>query len=111
MMKTEDLLQAEIFQYYHNKYCTKFNDLQHIIFSVPNGAHVSKQQAMKLKATGLVSGVSDLIIIQPNRCVFVELKIDNGKQSDKQIEFQKKVELLGFEYYIIRSLEEFIKLF
>jgi hypothetical protein len=66
---------------------------------------------MKLKATGLVSGVSDLIIIQPNRCVFVELKIDKGKQSDKQIDFQKKVELLGFEYYIIRSLDEFIKLF
>jgi len=47
----EDKLQAEIFQYYHNKYCTKLNDIQHIIFSVPNGAYVSKRQAMKLKAT------------------------------------------------------------
>ena len=50
-MMNEDKLQAEIFQYYHNKYCTKLNDIQHIIFSVPNGAYVSKRQAMKLKAT------------------------------------------------------------
>ena len=106
-MKTEDILQAEIFQYYHNTFCTKFNDVQHLIFSVPNGAHVSKQQAMKLKATGLIAGVSDLIVIQPNRCVFVELKIDKGKQSDKQIDFEKKVKSLGFEYYVVRSLEEF----
>ena len=109
-MKTEDLLQAEIFQWYHNKYCTKFNDLQHVIFAVPNGAHVSKQQAMKLKATGLVAGVSDLIVVQPNRCIFVELKIEKGKQSEHQISFQKKVELLGFEYHIVRSLEDFIKI-
>jgi hypothetical protein len=104
---TEDLLQAEIFQYYHNEYCTKFNDLQHIIFAVPNGAHVSKQQAMKLKATGLVAGVSDLIVIQPNRCIFFELKLEKGKQSDKQIDFEKKVKALGFEYYVVRSLDEF----
>jgi hypothetical protein len=106
-MMTEDKLQAEIYQYYHNKYCTKFNDQPHVIFSVPNGAHVSKQQAMKLKATGLVSGVSDLIIIQPNRCIFVELKIEKGKQSESQIAFQKKVEALGFEYYIVKSLQHF----
>lgn len=74
---------------------------------MPNGAHVSKAQAIKLKATGLVAGVSDLIIIQPNRVLFVELKIDKGKQSDNQKEFEQIVTNLGFEYHLVRSLEQF----
>ena len=106
---SEDILQAEIYKWYHNKFCTKLNDVPHIIFAVPNGAFVSKQQAMKLKSTGLVAGVSDLIIIQPNRCLFIEVKLEKGKQSDKQIDFQNKVTALGFEYIIVRSLQEFQK--
>lgn len=68
---------------------------------------MSKAQAIKLKATGLVAGVSDLIIIQPNRVLFVELKIDKGKQSDNQKEFEQIVTNLGFEYHLVRSLEQF----
>jgi len=105
----EDILQAEIYKWYHNKFCTKKQAEPHVIFSVPNGAHVSKRQAVLLKATGLLSGVSDLIVVQPNRVIFVELKIEKGVQSPAQIEFQNKVTALGFEYYIVRSLEEFIK--
>jgi hypothetical protein len=104
---SEDILQAEIFKWYHNNFCTKKQEVPHVIFSVPNGAFVSKRQAMKLKSTGLVAGVSDLIIIQPSRCLFVELKFEKGKQSEGQISFQKKVEMLGFEYIVVRSLEEF----
>jgi hypothetical protein len=77
------------------------------LYSYPS--FVSKQQAMKLKSTGLVAGVSDLIIIQPNRCLFVEVKLEKGKQSDKQIDFQNKVTALGFEYIVVRSLQEFQK--
>ena len=65
---------------------------------------------MKLKATGLKAGVSDLIVLMPNRCIFVELKMPKGVQSDKQKEFQSVVQLLGFEYHIIKSLEEFINM-
>jgi hypothetical protein len=62
---------------------------------------------MKMKATGLVAGVSDLIIVQPNRVIFLELKDTNGRQSNEQKSFQEKVTALGFEYWLIRSLEEF----
>ena len=62
---------------------------------------------MKLKATGLVAGVSDLIIIQPKRVIFVEVKTKTGTQQKTQIDFQKTVTALGFEYLIVRSLEEF----
>lgn len=103
----EDILQAEIFKWYFNNFCTKENELPHIIFSVPNGGYRSKSEAMKFKATGLLSGVSDLIIVQPNKTIFCELKILTGKQSPQQVDFQNKVTALGFEYWIIRSLEEF----
>ena len=108
---SEDILQSQIFRWYHNTYCTKLNSPRHLIFSVPNGAYTSKAQAMKLKATGLIAGVSDLIIIRPNKITFCELKIGTGKQSDKQIDFQNTVTALGFDYVICRSLEEFKKIF
>ena len=104
---SEDILQAELFKFYHNTYCTKLNDTRHSIFSVPNGGYRTKSEAMKLKATGLVAGVSDLIIIQPKRVIFVEVKTKTGTQQKTQIDFQKTVTALGFEYLIVRSLEEF----
>jgi predicted nucleotidyltransferase len=74
---------------------------------VPNGGFRSKIEAMKMKTTGVLPGVSDLIIIKPNEILFIELKTDIGVQSKEQKEFQKRVELLGFSYYLVRSLQEF----
>lgn len=65
---------------------------------------------MKLVATGMKAGVSDLIVLMPNRCIFVELKTDTGIQSDGQKEFEYTVKKLGFEYYLVRSLETFKKI-
>jgi hypothetical protein len=107
---SEDILQSKLYKWYHNTYCTKLNNPKHCIFAVPNGGLRSKAQAAKFKATGLVAGVSDLIVIQPNRIIFVELKLENGRQSPAQKEFEIKVSALGFEYYVVRSLEEFKKI-
>lgn len=62
---------------------------------------------MTLKATGMKAGVSDLIILIPNKVIFVELKTDTGKQSEVQKDFQNVVENLNLEYYLIRSFDEF----
>ena len=104
---SEDILQAEIFKWYHNNYCLKNHKPRHCIFAVPNGGYRTKREAMKLKATGVVAGVADLIIIQDNTTLFVELKKPTGRQSKEQIEFEKTVTDLGFKYYLIRSLDEF----
>ena len=58
-------------------------------------------------ATGLLAGVSDLIIVIPNKVIFVEMKDAIGRQSPGQIEFEQTVTNLGFEYYLIRSVDEF----
>lgn len=107
---SEDILQAKIYKWYHNTYCTKLNNPRHCIFAVPNGGKRSKSEAARFKATGLVAGVSDLIVIQPNRIIFIELKLPTGKQQKTQIDFENTVKALGFEYYVVRSLEEFKKI-
>ena len=77
-----------------------------MIFSVPNDG-ISATEQMRKVANGMMSGVSDLIVLQENRVIFIECKTDIGKQSEKQKEFQFSVENLGFEYYLVRSLDEF----
>src|SRR5690606_21894851 len=61
----------------------------------------------KLINTGLLKGVSDLVVVLPQKVIFVELKQPKGVQSKFQKVFQNRVEKLGHEYYIVRSLEEF----
>lgn len=100
-----------------------------VIFSVPNEAvsdllgsleyklkgnrilAVIKQIAAivirKLINTGLLKGVSDLVVVLPQKVIFVELKTAKGVQSKFQKVFQTRVEKLNKEYYIVRSLEEF----
>ena len=103
----EDKLQAQIYAWYNNTYCLTHHNPRHMIFSVPNGGLRSKIEAMKMKSTGLLAGVSDLIIVRPGETLFIELKTDTGVQSKEQKEFQNRIELLGFSYYLVRSLQEF----
>lgn len=109
-MKIEDQYQSEIIRWYNNNFCLKHHTPRGIIFSVPNGGSRNKVEAMTLKATGLLAGVSDTILILPNgRLLFCEVKTETGSQSHEQIEFQKRVEALGFEYWLVRGLEDFQK--
>jgi hypothetical protein len=109
--KLESNLQQEIFIYYNNSFCLKHHENRAIIFSIPNGGTRNIREAVALKKTGLLAGASDLIVITPKgKLMFVELKINKGKQSDAQIDFQQRVENLGFEYHIVKSLEEFKKI-
>lgn len=108
-MIPENVIQAEIYKYYNNNFCLKTNDPQCIIFSVPNGGTRNIREALLLKATGVVAGVSDLIIVRKNEIIFVEVKTEAGKQSKEQKDFQKNIEKLGFKYLLVRSLEDFKK--
>jgi hypothetical protein len=111
MKNNEDILQSEIVKWYNNSYCLKFQNPRGVIFSVPNGGNRNKIEAMKFKATGLLAGVSDLIVILPNGILlFIEIKTDFGNQQPNQIDFQNLVTALGFHYHIIRSLEQFKEL-
>jgi hypothetical protein len=60
----------------------------------------------RLKAMGLRSGVSDMVLIFQDHLVFVEVKDEKGKQSDAQRKFEEKVNELGFEYFLVKSVED-----
>lgn len=106
-MKSEDKIQQEIFVWFNNNYCLPKHNSRSIIFSVPNGGLRNKIEAIKLKSTGLLAGVSDLILIHLGQVIFIEVKTDIGKQSPVQLEFENRVKQQGFEYYLVKSLQEF----
>jgi len=56
---------------------------------------------------GVRSGVSDLIVLLKEKVLFIELKNEVGKQRESQKDFEAVVQKLGFDYYLIRTLEEF----
>jgi hypothetical protein len=101
-MKAESRIQQDIVRWYRNTYCLKHHSPRGMIFSVPN------EGQMRLSQTGLLPGVSDLVVITPSgKVVFVECKTEKGRQSDAQIEFQKRVQALGFTYILVRDLKNF----
>lgn len=54
-----------------------------------------------------IKGVADInALFKGGRIVFFEVKDHRGKQREDQKKFEKKVKELGFEYYLVRSLDE-----
>ncbi len=107
MQQSESAIQASIFTWFSNAYCLKHHNPRWVILSIPNGGTRHRLEAMTLKATGLLPGASDLVIIGPQITLWVEVKTDTGKQSPEQIDFQSRIEALGHTYLLVRSLEGF----
>ena len=106
---TEDQLQQKIVMDFNNRFCLKNMKSRAIIFAVPNGGTRNIIEAKKLKATGVLSGVSDLICItQKKEIFFLELKTQKGVQSDSQKEFEKRITDLGYKYVLIKSFEDYL---
>ena len=102
MDKSEARIQMEIvmwFRSHHNR--------TGLMFAVPNETSNVKELMAK-KATGLLPGVSDLVVLlEGGRVLFVEVKTLTNKQQPNQIKFQDNCERLGFNYFVVRSLNEF----
>ena len=82
-----------------------------LLFAVPNGGRRDEKTAAKLKAEGVVAGVSDLILLKSNRhyCgLLIEMKKPKGKQSQTQKEWEQFINMLGeFKYVVCHSFDEF----
>lgn len=103
MVKGEEWqLQKSIVSYF------KWVHPDYLIFSVPMEATYRNKQYFQ--ETGAMAGVSDLIVILPTKILFIELKSKIGRQSVDQKAFEKKIKDLGYDYHIIRTLDEFINL-
>lgn len=61
-------------------------------------------------AVGVV-GLADLTLFaEGGKTIFIEVKTSTGRQSKQQKSFEKAVTKLGYEYIVMRSVEEAEKL-
>lgn len=72
------------------------------IFSIPNGGLRSKVTAARLKAEGVKAGVADIFLPSASgkwNGLFIEMKAEKGKLSEKQTEFFKA--MLAADYLCV----------
>ena len=110
----ESKIQQDAFNWFNNTYCLKHHEPRLLIHSVPNGIPIPIPQKERARAldllhkTGMVNGISDLIIHGVNgRCIMAECKTNTGAQSKEQIEIQERIEKINGRYFLFRSLLEF----
>lgn len=73
----------------------------------PNGGNLSRAQAGRFKAMGLLPGVPDLHFILPQgQLGCIEMKGPKGKMSAEQKWFRDKAERCGVQWAECRSLED-----
>jgi hypothetical protein len=96
--------------------CVKWFRLQYrqmgdLLIHVPNGGSRDLRTAQRLKAEGVIPGVSDLVLFMPNLThhgLFIELKIKPNKQSEHQKKWQLMVEAMNYKYALVYSLDDVI---
>jgi hypothetical protein len=103
--KTEAKIQQEIFIHIKNNFGLEHHNPKWIILSIPNES-ASKEETMRKLSIGMLPGASDMVLIQPNKITFIEVKTPTGEQSDNQITFENDVKRLGFDYILVRSLDD-----
>lgn len=104
----EHRLQATMVRWYRLHY----PKMRHNLFAVPNGSRRDAVTGAKLKEEGVLAGVSDLILLKSNRfygALLIEVKIDKGRQSESQKQWQSLITADGYKYVIVRSLDDFIR--
>lgn len=100
--KSEAEMQAEIFQYFWNEY----PETRRLIFHVPNGGSRNKIEAVRLRAQGVVKGVSDLICLGINGMVAIELKVQGGVVGPEQKKVHDLWRSKGYTVHICWSYDE-----
>jgi len=112
--KTPDLavtiefnLQNDCFQWTHKK----FPEYRKQLFHVPNGGKRSRIEASRLKQSGTIAGIPDLIFCIQSQTFFFELKTTAGKTSPDQKLIHAKFKQNGFFVFVIRSVEQFKQIF
>lgn len=95
----EDKLQASIVAEYRKQFDC-------LVFSVPNGGNRNPREAAKLKWTGVLAGIPDLIALgRDGRALFIECKTPKGKESPVQEAIMDDLWDRGFTVHTVRDLD------
>jgi hypothetical protein len=80
-------------------------------FAIPNGGLRNIKVAAKLKQEGVKAGVADLFVALSNgkyHGLFIEVKVGKNKQQPNQKVFEQKVLENGYQYKLVRSIDDMI---
>mgnify|MGYP006421254555 CR=1 FL=1 len=98
----EAKFQQACYMWFHNTYpayrgllCCNLNNSKNKVDGALN------------RSKGVQPGRADMVFYWNGRAVHIELKTPNGLQSKAQKEWQKLIISQGFNYVIVRSLNEF----
>jgi len=100
--QSESALQQKIVFWFWNTY-PEFRGL--LCYNLNNS--VGGRRAKVNQSLGIVKGRSDMVLYIEGKAIMIELKTEKGYQSPTQKKWEVLIASQGFEYYIIRSLEEF----
>jgi hypothetical protein len=103
MKREEEKIQAEIYRWFWNTYCLKFQEPRELMYHVPNEG----KDNGRLVGIGLYPGCADLVFTWKGEHHYLELKAPKGTQSPNQKKFEAHVKQSGYKYHLCRSLEEF----
>ena len=81
-----------------------------LLYAVPNGGRRDAATGARLKAEGVLAGVSDLNLDLPNRYYHglrIEMKTLRGRQRETQRQYQQAVEAVGYRYAVCRDFDSF----
>ncbi len=88
----------------------QFPTLRRLLHHSPNGGRRDAREGARFKQMGVQAGFPDLILLvasNGSHGLFIELKTKVGRQSDSQKEYQSLVESQGYNYVVVRSLQQF----
>ena len=100
--QSEDKIQSDCFVWFHNTY-PHLRGL--LCYNLNNSKN--KMDGARNKAKGLIAGRSDMVLYYQSNAIMIEFKTSDGSQSVGQKEWEALVKSQGFQYHIIRSLDEF----
>tara|TARA_R110001599_G_scaffold26223_4_gene92577 strand:+ start:936 stop:1271 length:336 start_codon:yes stop_codon:yes gene_type:complete len=102
---TEDQLQMAAMRWIRLAYPNA------VSFHVANERKTSPMRGGKLKKMGVLAGVPDIHILEPNKIycgLFIELKTEKGRLTPSQKDVIERIENAGYKCAVCRSLSEVI---
>ena len=82
-------------------------------YAIPNGGLRHRLVAIKLKMEGAKAGVADMFWMVSNdnwKGLFIEVKIEKGRQTPNQKDFEQIALKHGYFYSVVRSIDDCIDL-
>ena len=97
----EDHLQHQVYKYYLYTYRKKA-----IFFHVANESRRTPFERFKIKYLGVLSGVSDIIMVKDKDVLFLELKVGKNKPTKNQLMFLDNARCFHFTAEVAWTFEE-----